>query len=639
VDELEALLSDWRSARLSEVEASLSQQDWERAFAALRVPDAQSLCDQAGFKLRLPAASQAGLMEDLALEFRARAQRVQDDWLRLDRELKTFVQTRRATLEKKLREGPPRIAAETLLRGDFERELFDRRLSREKMPAGLSRAGLEELEASARALAELEEGLLELDARTDVAEIEELGGDALRRRDYARALGLWEEARARILGAPRFEQSAARRELARRVDLRIAEAAALDALLDRVADRIRALDGQTIALRWGSITYPAARIRAGSDPRLRGFEAESVAGVLQLGGLPAQEIETFAGLGAEGELAPDDRLTLALFRFHEGRAPEAQRALFSGSLPTAEPARSLGADLADRIAGALESGERRVEEREAEARALLERVLDPELQGHSPRVVQARIARLLEAFGDLPLVKQQRSELLRLRASLEEREPRADELEFRRVYAPDRVELSALGRVTLGYDFDEERLGAWESGDWVFDGLGRVLGREAAIAGWDQLTAERGLRLILRSPLVADSFELFLRFEALQGEVPARLLWVTAGGFQLALTASELPGAASGPRFLVGTEEGNAFLQRLLAGEGTRSEALILPGGPPRDLRFKVLRRRGRCELYLDGVQLANATGLRTPPLDAPSLTIRSWGAVRVLAVEIEGGR
>jgi hypothetical protein len=114
---------------------------------------------------------------------------------------------------------------------------------------------------------------------------------------------------------------------------------------------------------------------------------------------------------------------------------------------------------------------------------MLADVLDPEFRRHSSRVAQARLTRLLNDFGDVQLVKQQRGELLRLRQSLEESAPRDAEREFQRVYAPGRLEISPLSRVVLGYDFTEGNLGAWESGDWVFDGLGLVLGPRATILG------------------------------------------------------------------------------------------------------------------------------------------------------------
>jgi hypothetical protein len=638
VSEFAALLLDWRGARLSEVETSLEQQDWERAFAALRLPDEAVLLDQAGFKLSLPQASQEGLLYDLSVQFRRRSERLQDDWQGLDRELRNFVVTRRATLERQLREGRPRIEAERMLRDDFERELFDRRLSREKMPAGLSRAGLEELEASARALAALEASLLDEDARTDYAEAAELAGDALARRDYGRALGLWEEARERLASGARLAASSVRSELLRRAEMRTAEARALDELLERVGERVRELDGRVVELRLGSIVYPAARIQAGPDPRREGFHAENIARVLQLAELPSAQLEAFAGFGPEPGLEPESRLTLAAFRLHEGRAQEAQRALFSGPLPEAGALAELGADLAARIASALERGEERAGARETEAKALLDDVLDAEFRRHSPRVAQARVARLLDAFADVPQVKQQRTELLKIKAGLEESAPRDAELEFQRVFAPDRLELTPLARVVLGYDFGEGRLGSWESGDWVFDGLGFELGPRAPVLGWDQLAAQQGMRLILKAPFVHDSLELTLRFEALQGESPARCLWLTAGGFQVVLSAPDLPGG-SGPRFLVGTDEGKAFLQRLLAGEGKPAESLLVPGTPPRELRFRAQRRSGRCELWLDGVLLESSAGLKAPAGNARAVQLRSWGSVRVLGVTLEGGR
>ena len=641
VSDFEALLLDWRSARVSEAESSLSQQDWGRAFAALELPDEPRLLAQAGIKLSLPPASKEGFLLDLAAQFRRRTERLHDDWQRLDGELRSFVLTRRGTLERQLREGRPRIEAERMLRDAFERELFDRRLSREKMPQGLSRAGLEELEASARFLAGLEASLLDDDARADYAETSELADEALRRRDYGRALSLWEELRDGLEGEPRSGASSVRAELVRRVDVRTAEARALDGLLERASERVRALDGHSIELLLGSITYPSVRIESGPDPLREGFGADTGTGVLSLSlsQLPSTQLEAFAGFGPETELAPEQRLALAAFRLHEGRAQEAQRALlFSGPPPDEEPWSDVGADLAARIAFALEGGAPRTSAREEEARKLIADVLDAEFRRRSPHVAQVRVARLLDELGDVAPVKQQRAELVKIRAALEENAPRDAELEFRRVFMPDSLEFTALARVKLGYDFGEGRLGAWESGEWVFDGLGFVLGPRAPVLGWDQLAAQRGMRLILRAPLVHDSLDLVVRFEARQDETPARLLWLTAGGFQVLLSAPDLPGVGAGPRYLVGTEDGNAFLQRMLAGEGKRAESLLVPGTPPRELRLKALRRSGRCELYLDGV-LLERTSLKAPAASARALQLRSWGSVRVIGVALEGVR
>jgi hypothetical protein len=559
--------------------------------------------------------------------------------LALDRELRAFVTTRRATLERQLREGRPRLPAATMLRDDFERELFDRRLARERMPAGLSHAGLDALEQEARALAALEESLLEQDARADFAEAEELAEDAQRHRDYGRALALWEEARERIVNQPGFARSTSRQELGRRLEVRSAEARRLDELLERVAEAVRARDGQTLELRWGSIVYPGTRLEAGPDPRRDGFRATGIPGVLRLAELPGSQFEAFAGFGDEGVLTPEERLTLASFRLHDGRASEAQRALFSGALPEGELERELHADLAARIARTLEQGAERAGAREAEARRLLDDVFSEEFRRHSPRMAQARLARLLDEFADLALVKQQRNELLRLRALLEENAPKDVERELQRLLAPDQLELTALSRVRLGYGFEEGRLGAFDAGDWVFDGLGMVLGPREPVLGWDQLHAQRGLRLILRSPLVLDSFELRVRFEALQGEAPGRLLWLHAAGFQFALGAEDLPGASSGPRFLAGTEEASVFLKRLMDGEGKRVGAVLVPGTPPRELVLRAQRRSGRAELTLEGESIGPLAGLRAPPSEARSLWIRSWGSVRVLEVSLEAGR
>ena len=638
LSELEAALQDWRNARRSEVEARLVLQDWESALAALTVPATNVLLAEAGFNVRLPEASLRGLLDELSFEFRLRAERLRDDWQELDRDLRSWVLKRRGTLERALGETVPRIPAADMLRADFERELFDRGLALEEMPNGVSHLALEELETSAAALLELEEHLLEADARADFDEVQGLADDALRRRAYENARVLWEEARARLIGAERFPDSAWRLELVRRTDVRRTECVLLENFLARVSERVWKLDGQQVQLQWRSITYPSARIQAGSDVLHQGFRAEGVAGTIELALLPPPQIEAFAGYGPEADLAPIERLTLALFHFHDGRPHLAQRVLFSGDLPTSAPESFIGPDLADRIASALERAELRSDERESEARRLYESVVDADFTAHNPKIAQQRLARLLDEFTDVPFIRQQRQELLKLRAGLEPDREQRGEPEFRKLFDPDVLELSPLGRVTLRYDFSKGRTGAWDLGDWIYDGLGLALGPRR-VNGWDELAAERGLELALREPFVTDSVDITLRLEALAGEQPARLLWLTAVGFQVALSAPELPGTRPGPRFLVGTDDGPAFLQRVLANEGQRAEAVLVPGGPQRELRFKAARRAGRYELYLDGVLLQESSGLRAPPPDARSLVFRSWGTVRILSISVDGTR
>jgi len=193
--------------------------------------------------------------------------------------------------------------------------------------------------------------------------------------------------------------------------------------------------------------------------------------------------------------------------------------------------------------------------------------------------------------------------------------------------------------VTLAFDFAEGHLGAWEAGDWAFDGLGFALAAHDPVQDWSDLETERGLRLDLRAPLVPDSFELTLRLEQPQSSGPPRLFWISAGGFQVAMVGPGLAGPERGARFLVGTEEASAFLAQLAEGEGQRVETLLAAGGPPHEIRLRVNRRAGRCELWLDGAQLEETSGLRAPPSAARSIIVRSWEPVRVLGITLEGRR
>jgi tRNA A-37 threonylcarbamoyl transferase component Bud32 len=638
LSELEALLQDWRQRRLAQVEARLAEADWRAALATLTIPPEAELLAEAGFHVRLPSGSFDGLLDQLRFEFRLRGERIVDDWVGLDRELRNFVLTRRTTLEKRLRESRPRIPAADLLAADFERELFDRRLTREKMPAGVSQVALDELSDSMAALLAFEERLLEDDARADSEEVDELAADALRHRAYERGWQLWNELVGRIEAGARCEQSPARQELARRARSRREESRLLETFLGRVSERLWELDGQVIDLRWGAITYAGVRIQAGTDALSQGFKAEGIAGVLDVRRLPSVQIEAFAVGSPEADLDPVQRLALALFRFHEGRITDAQNALFSGPMPAEGSVADIGPDLADRISHALERAEERSAEREAEVRRLYESVIDPGFQGHSPRIALLRVARLLEEFADVPLVRQQRGELVRIRARLEEDERPSEQAELSRRFSPTTMELSSLGRVTLGYDFGEGLLGAWQRGDWAFDGLGLRLDPDIEVGGWDELAGQRALALALVEPFRPDHVEVVVRFETLGGARPGRLLWLSVAGFQVTLGSGDLPGA-SGPRHLMSSDDGDAFLQRLMAGEGRSSGALLVPGGPPRVLRFRAARRSGRCELYLDDVLLGQSSGLRAPAGDGRWLGLRSWGGVRVLSVILEGDR
>ena len=209
VAELETALGEFEPRRLAEVERELERQEWDRALHLLEIPGATGLLEAAGFtRIRLPETLVAGLVDDVQDEFRQRAERLRADWKLVDDELRTFVDKRRATLEETLHRGPPRIRAADMLREAFEQELFERRLTREKMPQGLSRTALGLLDESTSQLLELEARLHEEDARADFDEVEELSRSLLSARAYEEVRALWGEARARLGELERFAGSA-----------------------------------------------------------------------------------------------------------------------------------------------------------------------------------------------------------------------------------------------------------------------------------------------------------------------------------------------------------------------------------------------------------------------------------------------
>jgi len=638
--ELEVKLAQYVERTLEDARALAGRQDWRKAFQRIRFGSPREVLEDAGFgEFSLPAELLDELVAPVRIPFDLERERLTDTWIQVDRSLREFVATRADTLEERLAAGPPRIQAGAQLEEDFEAELFDRGLNRARMPDGLPKAALTLMARRARDLREEEVRLLELDARRAFEDTERLAGTYLRERRYREALELWREATSELDLEPRALGSRWRTALLRRFSVGREEARLLDALLERVAERIVELNGLSVSFLVGRVEVPDVRIVTGIDPRTEGFEVRSdgVSGSYRLRELQGAQLERFAGYEAPESLSPEERLALALLRFHDGRPAQASAALNSGPLPEGELGLELVFALRGRLAEA-EEGERLLSlEREGEARRRLEIVLDERRRTRNPRQVVALINELLGEFGDVALVRDRRAELLEVREELEERRELSEEELFERQYAATSFHYPTRRSVRMIYDFQQPEVGAWELGDWSFDNVGLVL--QEGVGSWSELLQSSGPRLLLRKPFLADpEFELELVVEQLSSSGPPQLFWISAGGFQVAFAGPGLPGKGRrDARFLCGAGDASSFLERLRAGEGQGEPRLLEPEKTHR-ITIRGQRRLGRLELLLDG-RLLLETRTERPDPHALFVELRSFEPVRLLRVELAGGR
>ena len=638
--ELEVKLAQYHERTLDDVKALARRQDWRKAFQRIRFGSPQQVLEDAGFgEFSLPEGLLDELVAPVRISFDLERERLTDAWIRVDRSLKEFVATRADTLEEKLAAGPPRLDAGAQLEEDFEAELFDRGLNRARMPDGLPKTALAMLARRARFMREEEVRLLELDARHAFDDTERLAGVYLRERRYREAQELWQEATLDLNQEPRALGSSWRTELLRRFSAGREEARLLDALFERTAERIVELNGRSVSFLVGRVDVPDVRIVSGVDPRNEGFEVRSggVSGRYRLRELEGAQLERFAGCEVPASLSAEERLALALFRFHDGRPTSAADAMNSGPLPEGELGLELVFTLRGRLAEAEESERLLSRAREVEARRRLAIVLDERRRERNPRQVVALIKELLRDYGDVPLVRSRRTELLDLREHLGNTRELSEEELFERQYAATSFHYPARRAVRMMYDFQQPEVGAWGLGDWSFDNVGLVL--QERVGSWSELLQSNGPRLLLRKPFLADpDFELELVVEQLASSGPPQLFWISAAGFQVAFAGPGLPGKERrDSRFLWGTEDASSFLERLRSGEG-EGVPRLLESEKTHRITIRGNRRLGRLEILLDARSLLE-THTEPPDPHALFVELRSFEPVRLLRVELAGAR
>ena len=632
VEELRADAERWIGALVTEVDELRAERRWRSARARIPSDDAGLLAAAGSAEVRLRREQLEEALLEARSEVRMLRLHVEDDWREADRQLRQWADERARTLEAELQAREVREGADQELLETFERELRRRRVQPEETLPDVANTAAELVQRRAEDLARLEGRLLEVELVALFEDSEREAEIFARKREYEYVGVIWEDARAALEEAGPASEGW-RAGLRERAELRAREARLLQELLYRVSDRIRALAGQRIDLWVGSILQRDAVVVPGADPLADGFRIESWPEPLNVRKLRSTDLEALAGLGVdESTLVPEDRLLLALFRFNDGRAEEARRALLSGPLPERAPAVDLVDDLNDRVLEAIERQAESRKEREERVGDLLLRTLDEGSGERSPDTVLRRIKVLLEDYGDVAPVRERRQELLDLRDRLVRSRGAGSEEELRRAYRPAELELPRPSRARLRYAFDGHDAGAWDRGEWRFDGRGWSLPR--GTPSWPDLLEQRGPRLALREPLDLGTGNFVASFTIEQPDEPPALLLLSVAGFHIAFSGPGLPGGDGEARWLVGMGTADELVQRVRRGEGTLDPELLARGGR-HTIELVAYRGSGRLDLQLDGRALRGFSPT-APTSSELAVLVRSWEPVRLVAFELE---
>lgn len=237
-----------------------------------------------------------------------------------------------------------KVSAEDRFIAALERRLAAAGFDAEGLPAELEISFLTRLEAAADRIGRAESLRRETLALVELRRLEQAASASLAKRDYSTARELFDDARSEPWRASTFDA----------LDLRIAEAVRLEALLERAVAGIKRASPGSMVLTFAGIRRTGFIGRELVDPLRLGLRFRTRDGspsdqVLlmritdaceldpsQSFLMGADDLRTFAGLGEGRELDPNARLTLAAFWLAEGKPGQASRVLPVDDPPASE---------------------------------------------------------------------------------------------------------------------------------------------------------------------------------------------------------------------------------------------------------------------------------------------------------------
>ena len=627
-------VEDWgESIFMPRIDRLQKQGEWDeaRALLARDFSDlyAEAPCDLSGLD---PLEIDASLTE-LRGRLQKRLLDLERDWTRLDfSTLRPAVGLLADQAEDRVR-SRLELHNTTELAEEFDELLTRHKLTRDELERAETHRSLDYFYERQRDLFDLEDRLLEEDARQLLERLDSESEPFYRRRAYEEAEAFWRS---------KIEEEVLRdaREI---VGVRIDEARELLALLHRAAEGVEKLKGEEVRLPQGGLFVRGTveskgdpledgiRLILSSNSRPRYYLREQPGKICEV--LDFRSVELFAKGGPDVEPDAELRLQLALFRYREGDFDGTQELRDSGTFTGIHLIESdLFSRLDEKLHDAGELQSRRRKAAIAECRLALDETLgreDPDGQANL-------ISRLLLEYGapgDALTLDEVR--LLRSRRRILEADvPPSTPEEFVSVFGTSEVEFPGFDLVRLRFTFDGTEVGAWDRGEWYFDGDSSWCSVE--VGDLHELVEQPAPTLPLVDPFLFDKGPVDITLRMFQpADSPPELFMISALGFHVAIVGPE---EGRGGRVLADNIGPFDVADRAAHGEGDEFEGLRKDA--EHTIQLRLIRTSGKIDVIVDGQPVHSV--LRTPPRDrqeSSELSFRALEPVWVLEVTLEGKR
>ncbi len=615
---------------LPAIQGDIEAQAWRTARAKLGVTPLELVHASGATAEGIPPAQQAEAFAGLRSRLRVREDLLIDEWTRVEAGLHRWIERRATELESSLRSRRLRSGVASELMEAFDLKLEQDGLRRDEFLEPEGTAVLRELERRCLELSELERSILSDELMQRFQSLQDLYEPKWSAREYESLLALWKLEEQKLLELPDAQGTGWREEHLAEISLIVSQAELLLGLVQRAAGELELRAGQDLELSFNNIPVNG-RLALIGDPLLTQFSLDTRQGLrrVDLRLLDSRDLLALAGTPdpEASSVSGEDRLTAALLYLRDGNVRRALTLVSAKSIPRLGESGRMARFIEDRSIESLQESHASSLERDTEAQALLDQIY-----GAAARPGQlSAVLRLLDEYGDSPLVRGRVRDLRKLRAELEKPAPPADEAAYRVAFDPLGVELSR-DRVRLIFEFGPNAARSWERGDWEVDWDAWEAPSSKELTG---LSLKGGPRLSLNQPLVQldpSIDELSLRLDLELRESAHAVL--SAAGFHVSVFAK---GASqeSSHGWLVTSGSLDQHFDALRRGKGELEP--FLNAGEPLRLEFELRPRAGRVSLgFANGQQVSATVKAPRSSAEYSMIELRAEEGTRLRRTEIE---
>ena len=614
---------------LPAIQSDIEDQAWRTARAKLATSPIELVVAAGGSTEGIAPSQLDEAFASLRSRLRVREDLLIDEWTRVEAGLHRWIERRATELENGLRARRLRAGVASELIEGFDEKLKQDGLKRGEFLEPEGAAVLRELERRRHELSQLEESLLSSELAQRFQSLRTLFDKHWAEREYESVLSLWKIEREKLMELPDAEGTGWRDEHLADLALLIRQAELLLDLLDRAARELERRAGRELELSFNLIPV-RGRLQLAGDPLNNAFELATQQGVQRanLRELDTRDVLALAGVAdPDGiESSNEERQHAALLYLRDGDSARALALVSSERILRSGEAGRLTSFIEDRAFEILQAAQASHQERDAEARALLEQVDG----GTSGPGKLAAVQRLLNDYGGSSPVRKRQRELRKTRDTLLKPPPRANEQTYREAFDPLGIELTR-DRVRLIFEFGPNASRSWERGEWepdwdAWEAPAPTTGAELPMSGGPRISLRRS------SVQLDPSVELKLRLD-LEFREDAQAV-ISAAGFHISVF-SRGDRAASGHGWLVTSGTLEQHFDALRRGKG-ELEA-FLDAGQTHRLDFVLRPRAGRVALIWNGDEVASAT-VKSPRSTSENSTVelRAKEGTRLSRCELE---